>query len=157
MYKIYCDMDGVLTDFVGQFASLGQGDVWDYEKKVGTENMWELVKSAGFKFWSDMPWTQDGSQLWKKIMHKDVTILTTPARFALSINGKIAWLRKELGVDSSRVLFSANKEKYACPNSILIDDFKKNIDAWEKKGGIGILHKSAPQTISELNSFVPLI
>ena len=35
-------------------------------------------------------------------------------------------------------------------NCILIDDFKKNIEAWESFGGTGIHHTSAEETISKL-------
>ena len=43
-----------------------------------------------------------------------------------------------------------NKPDYASPTSILIDDYPKNIKEWENKGGIGIVHKSAEQTLRAL-------
>ena len=42
------------------------------------------------------------------------------------------------------------KQKYAAPNHILIDDKPSNIEEWRSQGGIGILHTSATNTISQL-------
>jgi hypothetical protein len=42
------------------------------------------------------------------------------------------------------------KQKYAGENKILIDDRADNISDWKNAGGIGILHKTANQTINEL-------
>jgi hypothetical protein len=44
----------------------------------------------------------------------------------------------------------ANKQLFAEPNRILIDDMQKTIDEWNAKGGIGIFHSSAANTITEL-------
>jgi hypothetical protein len=38
-------------------------------------------------------------------------------------------------------LFEKEKWKYACPNSILIDDLEKNILPWIEAGGHGIHFK----------------
>jgi hypothetical protein len=40
-------------------------------------------------------------------------------------------------------------KKNGIPN-ILIDDYPENIREWEAKGGIGILHKNAADTIARL-------
>ena len=34
--------------------------------------------------------------------------------------------------------------------NLLIDDYEKNVQEWERAGGIGILHKNGPNTIREL-------
>jgi hypothetical protein len=44
----------------------------------------------------------------------------------------------------------ANKQLFAGPNRILIDDMKQTIDEWNAKGGIGIFHTSAADTIKQL-------
>jgi hypothetical protein len=46
--------------------------------------------------------------------------------------------------------YSHNKQKYASPNHVLIDDREDIIKEWEKKGGIGILHTSTQNTIEWL-------
>ena len=51
-----------------------------------------------------------------------------------------------------KIYFAAakNKAKFSHQNNILIDDRKDTIDAWNAKGGIGILHTSAASTIAQL-------
>jgi len=47
----------------------------------------------------------------------------------------------------------SDKQKYATTNgkpNVLIDDYIKNINEWEAKGGIGIHHTNVSKTISEL-------
>jgi hypothetical protein len=43
--------------------------------------------------------------------------------------------------------YSKNKQKYAAPNHVLIDDRKDIIERWEEAGGVGILHTSTKNTI----------
>jgi hypothetical protein len=44
----------------------------------------------------------------------------------------------------------SQKGMFAIKGSVLIDDRKQNLDAWEAHGGIGILHTSAEDTINQL-------
>ena len=46
----------------------------------------------------------------------------------------------------------SQKGAFARKGFVLIDDRQRNIDAWEKAGGIGILHKSAEKTIKTLKA-----
>ena len=47
--------------------------------------------------------------------------------------------------------YSGNQKKiFSQKGNVLIDDRPENIEAWESEGGIGILHKSAKDTIDEL-------
>jgi hypothetical protein len=38
--------------------------------------------------------------------------------------------------------------------SILVDDRNKSIDPWVEAGGIGVLHKSVPDTIGQLRELI---
>ena len=50
-YKIFSDMDGVLTDFEGRFEKYSDGmKPADYEKKFGKDKFWELVDGEGVAF-----------------------------------------------------------------------------------------------------------
>ena len=48
------------------------------------------------------------------------------------------------------IVMRSQKQLYAKKNTILIDDYANNIREFNAKGGIGIRHKTASQTISEL-------
>lgn len=157
-YHIYCDMDGVLTDFDKLFHDISGGEFklgHDYEEKYGREKFWGIVDGYGLKFWSDMPWMSEGKTLWKYMSSVDPTveILSAPSRSpnSESQRGKDIWIKREIGTHV-KLNLTRDKYKFAAPNHILIDDLDKNIIPWKKAGGIGILFTSTSQTISELKS-----
>jgi hypothetical protein len=152
-YILMVDMDGVLTDFDGQFRKqFNVGDPTKYEDKHGPKEFWKLVHSAGKEYWSRMPWKNDGKKLWSYIKKYNPTILSTPSSAQFSKDGKNEWIKRELKVfDRDRIILSHGKEKYVKgPNYILIDDRPKNINKWKGAGGVGIVHTNAFKTIKQL-------
>jgi len=56
-YKIYCDMDGVLTDFESRFEHFTGMHPQEYEKAKGTAAFWHLIDTEiGVSFWVGMDW-----------------------------------------------------------------------------------------------------
>jgi hypothetical protein len=157
-FKLYVDMDGVLTDFEGDFRNFGKEKTKgllskEYEDKYGTSALWKLIYSGGLEFWSEMSWIEDGRKLWNYVKKFEPTILTTPAKSKLSKQGKEIWIKRELGKDIP-FIFAKDKYKYADMNSILIDDYDKKINDWINLGdGIGIHHQNAENTIKQLKQF----
>ena len=139
-YKIYCDMDGVLTNFEERFEHFSGMHPQAYESKFGTEQFWHLIDTKiGVKFWVGMGWMPQGRQLWDFIKPYQPDLLTSPSRHDTSRLGKNLWVKNQLN-PKLKVIFaySADKQRYANENSILIDDKKSNIDEWASKGGIAI-------------------
>ena len=68
------------------------------------------------------------------------------------IPGKTKWLRTNVGVSTDRInlVRRVQKQNFANKNSLLIDDYNKNISDFKKRGGIGIYHTSTSNTIREL-------
>jgi len=143
---LFIDLDNTLTDFTKQLSKiLG----YPVDKEFGNDpKIWKAIDKAGTKFWSTMAWLPGSRRLWDEISKFDPIILSSPSRHESSIQGKKEWLRDNLpGVP---FIIEQEKEKYAAPDAILIDDREKNIKKWEEKGGIGILHKSVPETLINL-------
>ena len=150
-YKIFSDMDGVLTDFEGRFEKYSDGlPPRDYEKKFGKDKFWELVDGEGVAFWVGMPWMSDGERYWDYIKDYDTQLLSSPSRSNTSRLGKRLWVRNNMPGVKLTLAQAYLKKNYAAPNHILIDDRKSNIDEWRAAGGIGILHTSAADTIQQL-------
>jgi hypothetical protein len=149
-YKIYCDMDGVLCDFNRRFEQFGGMSPNEYETRFGTKKFWELITKVGEQFWSKMPWTSGGKQLWSYISKYKPSLLSAPSSDYSSRYGKKLWVQENL--PGTRLILSKreNKKDYASGKSILIDDLPKNIDEWKVAGGIGILYTSTGQVINEL-------
>jgi len=151
-YKIFSDMDGVLTNFDESFLKYSEGiPPREYEKTYGKEKFWELIDGkGGVGFWVGMPWMEDGKQYWDYIKNYDTELLSSPSRSSTSRLGKRLWVRNNMPGVKLTLAQAAKKQNYAAPNHILIDDRPSNIDQWKSQGGIGILHTSAADTISQL-------
>jgi hypothetical protein len=157
--QIYCDMDMVLVDFLrganDQLKSEGYPISFDLAPKSDKDLKWELIMRKK-DFWATLPPMNDAMKLWKFIKPHQPYILSTPSsRMAESKPGKRKWVRKHLGpVKEINLVPRWEKQKYAVdkdgnPN-ILIDDYIKNIREWRAKGGIGVHHTSALNTIKQL-------
>jgi hypothetical protein len=160
-YKIYCDMDGVLVDFVkGYELFMGKppGPIYtnDEERKQFWDNFRDRLDVKGMKeseYWATLPPLKDGLTLWKKIKRFNPTILSAPSyNVAQSKIGKVIWVKKYLG--KVPTIIEYQKQKWADERSILIDDRKDFIDKWRAAGGIGIHHTSLAKTLKELSKYV---
>lgn len=148
-YTIYCDMDGVLVDFDRGYQEL-TGMTTQQADAIGGDTFWEPLTKAGAKWWITLNWMPDGKQLWNYIKKYTPILLSAPSKQESSRLGKRVWVKRELP-DVKLILRPASqKQQYASPTSILIDDRQKNIDQWEAAGGIGILHTSTANTIEQL-------
>lgn len=171
-YKVYSDMDGVMTDYFRAVKEMKSNtekkEYGELRPSMSREEYYEMIQSEGIEFWENMPWMADGKKYWNYIKSYNPIILTTPASFEESRQGKFNWIRRELGIKENqyfkspkkykqagykpRIIISGSKEQYIDPSfkCILIDDAEKNITKWKDNGGIGILHTSATDTIKQL-------
>ena len=148
-YTIYCDMDSVLVDFDLGYQEL-TGMTSQQADAKGIETFWDPISKAGAKFWITLQWMPDGKQLWDYIKKYNPILLSAPSREESSKLGKRVWVKRELPGVKLILKYASQKQEYASPTSILIDDRQKNIDQWEAAGGIGILHTNTPNTIKQL-------
>ncbi len=150
MYIIYCDMDGVLVDFEKGYYDLTGTSTKQFPK--GDNSFWQPISDAGAEFWATLPWMPDGKELWNYIKKYKPNILSSPSQDPSSKVGKEAWLQMNLQSGYKKAYFynRANKQLFSDKNRILIDDLPNTINEWNAKGGIGILHTSAANTIKEL-------
>lgn len=154
--KLFLDMDGVLTDFTAACEKLGDNMMFWYSSD--RELFWKKITSAGIEFWSEMSWMPGGQELhgFLKCSGFCPTILSAlpgPERKKALTNareGKIKWLRKELGpsyAETAILCYRPEKALQSGVSRVLIDDNSENIREWEEAGGIGILHKNSSRTI----------
>jgi 5'(3')-deoxyribonucleotidase len=164
-YQIYCDMDGVLTDFERRFVDMLRQHGREYFSKQvidqvtrpkhlkaleGEEEFWNFIDNMGEEFWAQMPWMPNGGQLWDFIKTYDPIILTSPSYQNTSRLGKYQWVQQNLKpTPPVRFKFGEAKADYATPTSILIDDKPSNLAAWKGAGGIAMEVKDG-----EINSVI---
>ena len=91
--QIFCDLDGVLVDFDRGFKELEANtenlSPKEYEKKHGENSIWQLIDAEGVSFWENLPWMQDGRELWDYLSQYEPVILSSPSRNKSSIIGKM--------------------------------------------------------------------
>ncbi len=154
--KLFLDMDGVLTDFTSACEKLSGNMMFWYSND--RELFWKKITSAGIEFWSEMSWMPGGQELHVFLRSSGLcpTILSAlpgPERKKALTNareGKIKWLRKELGPSYAEAAILCYRPEKALQSGcarVLIDDNSENIREWEEAGGIGILHKNTNRTI----------
>lgn len=150
-FQIYCDLDGVLADFRKKCINAIGIDPNDKNKE---DEFWEKLKAygkQGNKIWEDLDMMPDGMDLWNFIKPFNPIICTASGGFSKAKNEKEAWVSSNLGDPRTIVVaHSKDKSEHATEKSILIDDQEKSINPWILKGGIGILHISAADTINKL-------
>ena len=157
-YKIYVDMDGVVADFDQRFIDLSGMLPREFEAKYGKNAFWDFIDEGDnkLKFWVGIPQMSDAQQLMDFVSKYDYEMLTAPSLKKQSLMGKGLWMinqtKNGLFPSKPKVNYKSakNKKDFAASNHILIDDKASTIDSWNAAGGIGILHTSAANTISQL-------
>lgn len=155
--KIFCDLDGVLTDFDGRFIELFGKHPKEFINVYGYSSFWASLTSRAKDFWCGIQWKSDGKELWQYISPYNPIILSSvPTSMAkIATQCKEQWIKKELGPDIQYHLTTRKeKQNFSANDHLLIDDMKKNIEEWTQRGGVGILHISAHKTINELQKFM---
>jgi hypothetical protein len=155
--RIFCDLDGVLTDFEGGVLAATGCAVGSLSAAV----MWSQLRQVD-SFFERLRWTKDGQELWKSILQLCAThgvrspeILSgVPAGDAFGREAqqqKQRWCAKNLGADVTvQIGKSSEKYRHSGSGAILIDDNVELRDAWVQRGGIFIHHQSARGTLQEL-------
>ena len=153
--RIYVDMDGVLCDFLRGCESY-LGHPLTNDDKGHTEYDLRKQELTDKRLFANLPPMVDMYDLLGYIKHCETTceILTAAGvvNRELVVYDKNEWIKRYVdpGVVVTCTMSGSQKAAFAYEGSVLIDDRKKNIEAWENAGGIGILHTSAKETIEAL-------
>lgn len=159
---LFLDMDGVQADFFSQWArwhnrKFGQSHVERY-KDIGSKEQREQsiaelsAEGPEFieQFFATLPTLPGGQRLlaWVKKNRIPFTVLSAPLRGmdAPSIAGKRTWLDQHNPGSSASAIFTGDKARLAQHGgraNVLVDDFKKYVNAWQDAGGIGILYRDS--------------
>lgn len=142
MKKLYLDLDGVMADFDKHFEDTFQASAYDVTKS----QMWKLIHATP-NFFSTIPPMDGALEAWDEwIRHYEPTILTScgSSNFEHVAVQKREWVRKHLGADIQVIPVADGLHKPLAMRSagdILIDDWGKNVEAWQIAGGLPIKHE----------------
>jgi len=154
--KIYLDMDGVLCDFEKRYMELyNEAPNSSRDKKNWSENWTDFIMTKQFETLDIFP---GAIELLRYVRRTElpIEILTSSggAKYHnLVAEQKGVWLKKQgLAYKRNVVPQRSLKASYATPGTILIDDTEDVIVAFNKAGGLGILHKDIGKTLQTLDS-----
>jgi 5'(3')-deoxyribonucleotidase len=145
---IFLDVDGVLADSASEFYKVhGRPDLnfktipqYDFSGTLGItyEQAWADPRVACYDFWRDLPklpWADEVVEITKA--KGQIAFLTQPIRSPMCAAGKKAWMAEHF---PDVPFFICDKKVLLAREGLtLVDDYEKNVDAWNEKGGRGIL------------------
>ncbi|MBB3947073.1 hypothetical protein GGQ73_003037 [Rhizobium skierniewicense] len=129
-----------MADFDGHFPSVFGVD----QRAMSPAAMWQLI-NARSGFFRDMPSFEGAKAFYDSISWMNPIILTAcpSSSYQDVARQKRGWVREHLSTACHilPVIDGLNKPLFMhSPGDILIDDYKRNIAAWEHEGGVGLLH-----------------
>lgn len=172
MTQIFCDMDGVLVNFMGGCRMI-LGRSWDTFKTPEEKAHRTKLTFQSDVFWENLPPMKDFHYLWNFVHKYDPSILTAyPHKISDQVDDNIQEIAKKGKWDWNAIHTKVQRHKFHCVarehkqlyatyvgyeqskpeviSNVLIDDHEQNIKEWEANRGIGILHIDAETTIKKL-------
>jgi len=155
---IYLDMDGVIANFEKKYKEMFSIPPAEAEKDKKFEPFFnEFIAKQGFVTLELMP---DAINLMNYLRNTGIPVeilssTSSERRDAQIRPQKMKWL-KDHQIEFPTILVQGAhlKQKYATPDSLLIDDTSKNIDEWRRAGGIGILYTDYVSCVAILSMYL---
>lgn len=150
---ILLDMDGVCVQFMAAAVKVQGLDPveilanwpkgkWDVAEVCGIDKptFWRKVEEASPEFWINLREYDYFRGMYDQLRQwGDVFFVTSPAWCAAAAQGKIIWLQDRFGKPFCNYVITNQKYLLARSETILIDDFEKNCDAFTASEGRAVL------------------
>lgn len=154
------ELSGLSRDEIGNMLKGQQTDVG----MIALKKAWQELKNIKYSiagkegFFLNLnpyPWAGQLISSITEITGKKPSILTAPLQNDYCKEEKEQWMKNNFNGMYNRFHCTKNKEQYANPASILIDDREKYIGPFQKNGGHGILFTGdVNQAIEELKEII---
>ena len=157
-YQFYCDMDGVLCNFIDAATNIVNEALEQREKYQLVEpEFYKIILSGNEEFWANLEWNKGGQVIWAAIKDQNPYILSAPmGKSKESMAGKRRWIEKNLGVPPERIILDDDKYKYTMLDDrqgVLIDDMWYNVKPYRKHGGEAIYHNNMRTTMGLIKRY----
>jgi hypothetical protein len=158
MWKIYLDMDGVLSDFEKRFVELFGRSASSIGGTFTESAEWERFVTHGH--FETLDWFPGGKELLQFLGRYDVPIEILSSSGGHKYHKEISE-QKTIWLKNNDIHYPVNivpgkkyKKDYADVKHILIDDTERNVVEFIESGGLAFLHKTPETTISNLEKLL---
>ena len=156
MPKLFLDCDGVLADFdAGAKAVLGMMPR-DFEARRGKGEFWKRLARAD-NFYGSLPLMEDARELFEAVRHLEPTVLTGLPLGKWAAPQKLEWVERHFPGTPVITCMARDKVKYMGAGDVLVDDQERHRHLWDAADGIFIHHRSAKESLAELQAVYPSI
>lgn len=142
------DLDGVFVDFVRGSLRVHNYHM-DYDKVMWTfdreiyEDPEKFWAPFGYEFWANLEWLPEGKELLEQAVAvagwDNIILCTSPAKNPGCIDGKIAWIEKNIPQLKRQFMITPAKQFAASRDKLLIDDNDGNVKKFQEAGGKAVL------------------
>lgn len=149
-FHVFTDSDGVLYNFEGYWQDRF-GKPWD---SFHPDWAWDQI-GADPGFYAKIPLFDHARDYWDFLQPFNPTVLTgcpRAPRYDDAVAAKLVAWKRDFNVEGDRIITCLTRDKplhMKQPGDILIDDHMRNIKAWRRAGGTGILFVDAAQALEE--------
>ena len=150
MKQIFLDCDGVLADLDTAANQIFGQDSREAEANLGTQEFWHRLRSQE-NFYGNLPLVPDAMHLYQSIAHLNPILLTGCPAGGWAEEQKVAWAAQHF--PNAEIITCRSRDKcrqIKGPGDLLVDDYLKYRELWERARGIFIPHISAPESIHQL-------
>jgi hypothetical protein len=154
--KLFLDCDGVLADFdTGAQRALGM-EITAFERRHGKGGFWrQLAKTRDF--YATLPKMPDADELFEAVRHLQPTILTGLPLGNWAAPQKVRWAAEHFPGVPIITCMARDKYRHMDGPDVLVDDSDRHMEAWQRAGGIYILHRSARESLVQLAEIYPSV
>ena len=150
--QLFLDCDGVLADFNGGVHNIFGMGSRETRETFGNTVFWRTLRAQP-DFYGNLALLPDAMDLFRAVEHLHPIILTGCPVGGWAEPQKQAWAARYFPETRMITDLAREKSAYAKPGDILVDDYQKYRDLWEKAGGVFIHHTSVPETLASLKRF----
>jgi hypothetical protein len=147
--RIYLDCDGVLADFDKGAERVFRMPPDVFERRYGLKSFWARLTKAP-DFFNSLDLMPDAMALFEAVRHTDPIILTGLPRGGWAEPQKRRWAARYFPGVEVITTSAALKREHCHPGDALVDDRDKYRRLWEQEGGVFVHHRSAADSIAEL-------
>lgn len=148
--QVFLDLDGVFADFNARVKRL----TGKHPAHLERSHLWKAI-NRDKRFFAELELIEGCMQLWEATRDLEPVFLTGAPSARVFQEQKREWVARIFGPKFTvHVVPKRLKQEYSGAGKILIDDTPANIEQWEARGGLGILHTgdhaSTVRTLQEL-------